>query len=194
MAKARKSKLKVFRTPIGFHDAYVAAPSQKAALEAWGSDVNLFARGSAEEVTDPELTKEPLKRPGEVIRRLRASEAEQIRALGAAPAKAERRAADDYGGGAKGKTPSGPSRSREERKKRPPRPSRAAVEKAERALEAAEDKHRAAAERIKSEIAKLEAKRRELDAKHRSERERLHDQAERARAEYAAGIAEWAEQ
>ena len=31
-------KLKVYRTPIGFHDAYVAAPSQKAALDAWGSD------------------------------------------------------------------------------------------------------------------------------------------------------------
>jgi hypothetical protein len=31
----RAAKLKVFRTPIGFHDAYVAAPSQKAALEAW---------------------------------------------------------------------------------------------------------------------------------------------------------------
>ena len=27
-------KLKVFRTPTGFHDAYVAAPSRKAALEA----------------------------------------------------------------------------------------------------------------------------------------------------------------
>jgi hypothetical protein len=27
----RVAKLKVFRTPIGFHDAYVAAPSQKAA-------------------------------------------------------------------------------------------------------------------------------------------------------------------
>jgi hypothetical protein len=29
------AKLKVFRTPIGFHDAYVAAPSKKAALAAW---------------------------------------------------------------------------------------------------------------------------------------------------------------
>ena len=26
--------LKVYRTPIGFHDAYVAAPSKKAALRA----------------------------------------------------------------------------------------------------------------------------------------------------------------
>ena len=56
MAKPRKSKLKVFRTPIGFHDAYVAAPSQKAALEAWGSDSNLFAAGAAELVTDAALT------------------------------------------------------------------------------------------------------------------------------------------
>ena len=40
-------KLKVFRTPIGFHDAYVAAPSQKAALQAWGTDTDLFARGVA---------------------------------------------------------------------------------------------------------------------------------------------------
>ena len=60
MAKAskkveRKSKLKVFRTPIGFHDAYVAAPSQKAALEAWGAEGNLFAQGIAEQVIDPEL-------------------------------------------------------------------------------------------------------------------------------------------
>lgn len=64
-------KLKVFRTPIGFHDAYVAAPSQKAALEAWGSDTNLFAAGIAELITDPKLTKEPLARPGRVIRKLR---------------------------------------------------------------------------------------------------------------------------
>lgn len=62
------AKLKVFRTPAGFHDAYVAAPSQKAALAAWGSNANLFARGLAEVVTDPALTAAPLARPGEVIR------------------------------------------------------------------------------------------------------------------------------
>ena len=57
----RKQKLKVFRTPIGFHDAYVAAPSQKAALEAWGADGNLFAQGIAEQVTDPDVMEEPLR-------------------------------------------------------------------------------------------------------------------------------------
>ena len=58
MAKMRA--LKVFRTPVGFHDAYVAATSQKAALEAWGTNHNLFARGEAELVEDPDLTAEPL--------------------------------------------------------------------------------------------------------------------------------------
>jgi hypothetical protein len=30
-------KQKVFRTSTGFHDAYVAAPSRKKALEAWSA-------------------------------------------------------------------------------------------------------------------------------------------------------------
>ena len=91
MAKSkRKQRLKVYRTPIGFHDAYVAAPSQKAALEAWGSDTNLFARGSAEEVTEPELMAAPLDNPGQVIKVLRGTEAEQIAAL-EKPARAQSR-------------------------------------------------------------------------------------------------------
>jgi chromatin segregation and condensation protein Rec8/ScpA/Scc1 (kleisin family) len=74
-------KLKVFRTPIGFHDAYVAAPSRKAALAAWGSDADLFARGVADEVTDPKLMKEPLAHPGEVIRLSRGDLPAHLKAL-----------------------------------------------------------------------------------------------------------------
>ena len=48
-------KLKVYRTPIGFHDAFVAAPSQKTALKSWGADVDLFAYGAAEVVSDEGL-------------------------------------------------------------------------------------------------------------------------------------------
>src|SRR6187455_2928850 len=81
MAKERKQKLKVFRTPIGFHDAYVAAPSRKAALAAWGSDADLFARGVAEEVTDSKLAKEPLAHPGEVIRLSRGDLPAHLKAL-----------------------------------------------------------------------------------------------------------------
>src|SRR5215207_276752 len=78
-------KLKVYRTPIGFHDAYVAAPSQKAALAAWGVDHNLFAKGMADVVTDPDLAKEPLSKPGTVIKRLRGTAAEQLAALASDP-------------------------------------------------------------------------------------------------------------
>ena len=76
----RKQKLKVYRRPIGFHDALVAAPSQKAALEAWGASTDLFARGLAEMVTDPALTKAPLAAPGKVVKVSRGSKAEQLRA------------------------------------------------------------------------------------------------------------------
>jgi hypothetical protein len=82
MAKARKQKLKVFRTPIGFHDAYVAAPSQKAALEAWGADSNIFAQGIAEQVTDPKLMQEALANPGKVIKKVRGSADEHFAELG----------------------------------------------------------------------------------------------------------------
>lgn len=82
---ARAARLKVYRTPIGFHDAYVAAPSQKAALSAWGSAHDLFATGEAELVIDPALMKPPLAKPGEIVRRVRGTAAEHIAALPAEP-------------------------------------------------------------------------------------------------------------
>jgi hypothetical protein len=38
-------KLKTYQTSLGFFDLAVAAPSMKAALEAWGADSNLFHQG-----------------------------------------------------------------------------------------------------------------------------------------------------
>ena len=60
---------------------YIAAPSQKAALEAWGSERDLFSAGAAEPIDDPELMREPLANPGKVIRRARGTVAEHIAAL-----------------------------------------------------------------------------------------------------------------
>ena len=81
-------KLKVYRTAIGFHDAYVAAASQKAALEAWGSDANLFGLGMAELVTDETLSKAPLETPGKVVKVTRGSAEDHYAALPKdAPAK-----------------------------------------------------------------------------------------------------------
>ena len=126
-------KLKVYRTPIGFHDAYVAAPSQQAALEAWGSDNNLFARGLAEIVTDPALTKEPLARPGEVVKRLRGSAAEQIAALppnsGAVSSKRKT-------------SPKADARARPVKVRISPRPDRSDLAAAERAMADVEARQR----------------------------------------------------
>jgi hypothetical protein len=40
-------KLKTYQTSLGFFDQAIAAPSMKAALEAWGADSNLFHQGAA---------------------------------------------------------------------------------------------------------------------------------------------------
>jgi hypothetical protein len=45
-------KLKVFQAQFGFYDTVVAAPSQAAALRAWGTHQNLFASGEATVTTD----------------------------------------------------------------------------------------------------------------------------------------------
>ncbi len=192
MAKA--AKLKVFRTPIGFHDAFVAAPSQKAALEAWGSESNLFAQGAAELVTDPALIKEPLAHPGEVVRRLRGSAGEQIAALGKSDGckkKHDRpspRPSPASGRGSK-KAPS-PASGRGSKKG--PRPNRAAVDKAEQALERAEKRHRAALEKLRAEEQALQQRRRETESKQRRERERLSEAVDAARERYRAAMAAWA--
>lgn len=182
MAKAKATrkakKLKVFRTPIGFHDAYVAAPSQKAALEAWGSDSNLFAAGVAELITDPKLTKEPLARPGEVVRVLRGSAAEQVRALGATNKKDRPSPRPSSAGGRASR-------------KRGARPSSAAVEKAEKALERAEARHRSALDKLRAEAQALDRRRRELEARHSGERDKLARALDEARERYRAAMAEW---
>src|SRR5688572_26502260 len=106
----------------------------KAALEAWGSSTNLFTQGAAELVTDPKLTKAPLARPGEVVRVLRGSEGEQIRALGKVKKSKDR-----------------PSHQAFPARGRGGRPSSAAVDRAEQALARAEAKHRGALAKLKAE-------------------------------------------
>jgi colicin import membrane protein len=61
--------LKVFKTHLGFYDLIVAAPSMKAAAEAWESDPRLFAQGFAAQTRDPEEIRAALAEPGTVLRR-----------------------------------------------------------------------------------------------------------------------------
>ena len=62
-------KLKTYQTSLGFFDLAIAAPSMKAALEAWGADSNLFHQGAAKESDDPDVIAATLKKPGVVLKR-----------------------------------------------------------------------------------------------------------------------------
>src|SRR3954471_1951821 len=57
-------KLKTYQTSLGFYDLAIAAPSMKAALQAWGSGSNLFHQGFAKEVTDGPVVEATMAKPG----------------------------------------------------------------------------------------------------------------------------------
>jgi hypothetical protein len=62
-------KLKTYQTSLGFFDLAVAAPSMKAALEAWGADSNLFHQGAAMQSEDPDIIEATMAAPGVVLKR-----------------------------------------------------------------------------------------------------------------------------
>jgi septal ring factor EnvC (AmiA/AmiB activator) len=184
---ARRSALKVFRTPIGFHDAYVAAPSRKAALEAWGADSDLFASGSAELVTDAALTAAPLAAPGEVIKRSRGSLADHLDAAGRA------RPRPNAKGKAKDKpveeqTPTAPPK-----RARPPkpRPTREKVDEAEAAVAALEAGAAAQRAELDRREAKLLEERKALNERQRRERTKAETRLERERTRYDEAMERW---
>jgi hypothetical protein len=162
-------KLKVFRTPAGFHDAYVAAPSRKAALAAWGADADLFARGVAEEVTDAALMEEPLARPGEVVKRSRGSAAEQLAALPDAPEKKQA-----------AKKPTAK-----------PKPRRDALDAAEQALEDAQARQRAVERELAERQEALDREKRAAAKSWARERARLEEARDTAAADYDAALERW---
>lgn len=172
--------LKVFRTAAGFHDAFVAAPSRKAALAAWGADKDLFAKGLAEEVSDPALKGAALARPGEVIRVLRGTPEDQLAALGDLPASRKRPAASPA---------SKPLRAPKPRPATPP--DRESLDLAEKALDAARARHKGEMAAIESRIAALSKERDRLASDQSAEEERLAGRAERARASWDKAMEDW---
>jgi hypothetical protein len=164
--------LKVFRTAAGFHDAYVAAPSRKAALDAWGADVDLFARGIAEQVSDPKLTAAPLKKPGEVIMLSRGGLADQLKALGPRKKKAAAK----------------PSKATPKSAKPP---SRAKLDQAEAALAAAEQRYADQMQKLEAEQAKLQKKIDALSAKQHRELATLKSRRRDADEAYRDALDAW---
>jgi colicin import membrane protein len=62
-------KLKVYQTSQGFYDLAIAAPSMKAALEAWGANMNLFHQGFARQTDDSDVVAAAMEKPGIVLKR-----------------------------------------------------------------------------------------------------------------------------
>lgn len=172
----RTPKLNVYRTAIGFHDAYVAAPSQKAALAAWGSDKDLFARGVAEKVDDPRLAEAALASPGTVIKRSRGSAAEQIAALPPDPSPRSK----------------SPERSTTARKPAArPRPSRDALQEAERALEEAEQTRAAERAEFDKRAAALAREREASEDKAKAALNKLRRKRDAEAEAYDRALADW---
>lgn len=162
---AQAPKLKVFCAPVGFYDAVIAAPSQKAALAAWGTTTNLFASGDATVVEDPALQAEALARPGEIIKKSRGDVAAM---LGPKPAKVA----------AVPKVGVRPS-------KPPQRPDRSKLYQAERALSAAEREFSAELSSLAEERAELEEREQELRTQGEARLEKLCRAKDDAASAYA---------
>jgi hypothetical protein len=202
-------KLKTYQTSLGFFDLALAAPSMKAALEAWGADSNLFHQGAAKESDDPDVIAATLKKPGVVLRRPVGSDgpfgehAELPRNLGGGripkkavhkpvrrtPKKAasrpvdeaaERKAALAYEREHRRRER---ERAREEAAKQKDRERRQqAIDKAQAALDKAERNHAERAAAIQAEVEALERRTQAEDDRWDKEVERLQAALRRARA------------
>jgi hypothetical protein len=201
-------KLKTYQTSLGFFDLAIAAPSMKAALEAWGADSNLFHQGAAKESDEPDVIAATMKKPGFILRRPVGSDgsfsehAELPTDLGGggSPTKAVRKAESRK---AK-KPPSRPvdkaaerkaaltyereqkrrerERAKEEAARQKERERRQqVVDKAQVALDEAEDDHAKRAAAIQAEIEALEKRSQAEDARWEKEKERLEAALRRAR-------------
>lgn len=69
MPRKLQRKLKTYQTSLGFYDQAVAAPSMKAALDAWGAKSNLFHQGLAKETDDSDIVGATMAAPGVVLKR-----------------------------------------------------------------------------------------------------------------------------
>lgn len=172
------AKLKVFRTSIGFHDAYVAVPSRAAALRAWGADTDLFAMGAAELVTDAKLTAAPLAKPGEVIRASKGSQLDHLDALLASERP-------------KNGKPEGPAAERRRSARAAPRPSRKKLDDAEAALEVANQAQQSNLMAMDAEIERLRGRRDALDKTYAPTKRKLEAKVEAAQASYDNTLNEW---
>jgi hypothetical protein len=199
-------KLKTYQTSLGFFDLAMAAPSMKAALEAWGADSNLFHQGAAKESDDPDVIAAAMAKPGVVLRRPVGSDgsfsehAELPTNLGGGQTKAarkskgakaqkpssrpvdkaaERKAAFDYERERRSRELERASEEAARQKDRERRQQ--AINKAQAALDKAEQEHAKRAAAIQAEVEALEKRSQTEEARWDKEKERLEAALRRAR-------------
>ena len=200
-------KLKVFQASLGFYDEAIAAPSMKAALDAWGANSNLFHQGVAKESRDPDVVAAAMSKPGVILRRPVGSEhpfrehAELPTDISDAKTRRSSRSvlkeAKKPPAGAKSGTAARKAalayeqeqkrRERERRKEEADRERehlrrRQAVEKAQTALETAEREHGRKAAAIEAERAAIEERSQSEAQRWETERKKLTSALARARS------------
>ena len=169
-------KLKTYQTSLGFFDLAMAAPSMKAALEAWGADSNLFHQGAAKESHDSDVIAATMEKPGVVLRR----PVGKTRKPPGRPVEkaADRKAAATFANEQKRRER---EREREEAARQKERERRQAVDKAQAALDKAEQEHAKRAAAIQAEVEALEKRSQAEKARWDKEKERLEAALRRAR-------------
>jgi hypothetical protein len=199
-------KLRTYQTSVGFFDMAIAAPSMKAALEAWGAKSNLFHQGFASEVDDPEIVAATMARPGVILRRpvgsngpfredadlpddlsrpeVKGKPKRQHAKPGKRPArkvddKAARKAALAYEKEQKQRDSERRKREAAQAKERKRREQ--AIAKAEAAIEQASQDHEARISRLDAERAALEERSQAEDQRWRKQKEKLDIALRRAR-------------
>ena len=192
-------KLKTYQTSLGFFDQAIAAPSMKAALEAWGADSNLFHQGAARESDDPDVVAATMAKPGVVLKRPVGStgpfrERAELPAklgVGGKPKKAPRKegrkskkdAARPIDNVAERKAALAYERERKSREREQAKEEAArqkererrqqAIDKAQAALDRAEAEHSDRAAAIRAEAEALEKRSQAEEARWGKEKERL---------------------
>ena len=163
-------KLKTYQTSLGFFDLAIAAPSMKAALEAWGAGSNLFHQGVARETDDPDVVAATMSKPGVILKRPAGSS-------GRFAAHSDLPTGDEARGGRDKSQPKA-------KKRPPPEISEKAARKA--ALDFEREQKRNEAKR-RAELA-AEAKKREQREKAVAKAQAAFDEAERDHDARAAAI------
>ena len=170
-----KPRLKVYRAQMGFAESVVAAPSQKAALQAWGARQNLFAEGLADVTDAADAVAAALAKPGVVLQRPIGAATAFGEQLSGVPRPSKPPAASTHGA-----TPPKPAPP-------PPKPDRSALNEAEAAFEQLEAQSKVARTDLARRRKALDAEAAALDREAEQARRAAQRRVDEARRTFEKG-------